>query len=140
MNTTMDMNLNADGRNVMPETHILGDENNLPAQFVAAKRISMKNFMDKPNEFRNTVQDHCIKKGKPLVISDMNTLPGWDDGTFSLDQLKLYRGNESSSKKKSLQTHSEDFSEWNRIVVFASLSQAIGVKTTGTITHTKGSA
>ncbi|KAK4516760.1 uncharacterized protein ATC70_011738 [Mucor velutinosus] len=97
MNTSMGMNMDAGGRNIMPETDILSDENNLPAQFVAATRISMKNFMDKPNEFRNMVQTYCIKKGKPLVISDMNTLPGWDDGTFSLDQLKAYRGDENAA-------------------------------------------
>ncbi|KAL9552891.1 hypothetical protein MBANPS3_003565 [Mucor bainieri] len=92
----MDMNMNAGGRNVMPETHILNDENNLPAHFVAAKRISMKNFMDKPNEFRNLIQEHCIKKGKPLVVSDMQALPGWNHRTFSLDRLKAYRGNENT--------------------------------------------
>lgn len=100
MNTPMDTNTNTSNRNIMPETHILGDESNLPAQFVAAKRISMKNYLDKPNEFRVIIQDHCIKKGKPLVVSDMNTLPGWDNDTFSLDQLKAYRGNESKHLEK----------------------------------------
>lgn len=104
LNTPMDMSTNAGNRNIMPETHILGDESKLPAQFVAAKRISMKSYMDKPNEFRVIIQDHCIKKGKPLVVSDMNTLPGWDNDTFSLDQLKVYRGDESKHFKKTTHT------------------------------------
>ncbi|KAL9540135.1 hypothetical protein MBANPS3_009857 [Mucor bainieri] len=91
----MNMNVNAGGRNVMPETHILNNENNLPGHFVAAKRISMRNFMNKPNELRNTIQEHCIKKGKPLVISDMQTQPTWNHDIFSLDQLKAYRGDDN---------------------------------------------
>ncbi|KAL9559904.1 hypothetical protein PS6_000514 [Mucor atramentarius] len=81
----------------MPETEILDDESSLPPQFVAAKRITMKDYMGEPTDFRNMVHEYCIRKGKPLVISDMHTLPGWDSETFSLDQLKKYRGEEIST-------------------------------------------
>lgn len=84
--------MNIDNKNIMPETDVLVDENNLPSQFVAAKRVTIKDYKNKPEEFRSLVNDYCIRKGKPLVISDMNSLSGWSDTTFSLDQLKVYRG------------------------------------------------
>ncbi|CEP18488.1 hypothetical protein [Parasitella parasitica] len=98
MNETMSFNMNMnmsmamDNKNIMPETDILDDESNLPAQFVAAKRITIKDYTKKPDDFRSLVHDYCIRKGKPLVISDMQTMRGWNDATFSLDQLKEYRG------------------------------------------------
>ena len=91
-NTNMSMNMSMDNKNIMPESDILDDENNLPSQFVAAKRITIKDYMEKPEEFRSLVNDYCIRKGNPLVISDMQEVPGWSDTTFSLNQLKTYRG------------------------------------------------
>lgn len=91
-NMIMNMNMNMDNKNIMPESDILDDENNLPSQFVAAKRITIKDYMEKPEEFRSLVNDYCIRRGKPLVISDMQDVPGWNDATFSLNQLKVYRG------------------------------------------------
>jgi hypothetical protein len=66
------------------------DESNLPFPYVAAARIDYKDYTAETlHEFINK---HCVEKGKPLVVSNMNTSPGWKDEAFTLDNLKKYRG------------------------------------------------
>lgn len=74
----------------MPEPKLQSEESNLCLPYVAATRIDYQDFND--DTLHEFINSHCIKQGKPLVISNMHTSPGWKEEVFTLDYLKNCRG------------------------------------------------
>lgn len=77
--------------NMSSRNGILRDEDNLSECFVASRRI---NYLDYNSDTLHTIiNEHCIVKGQPIVVSNMNKSTNWDSQMFTLNKLKEYRGN-----------------------------------------------
>lgn len=77
----------------MPKIKIAKTEDDLPPGYVPARRIDYTEHTH--DSLFAVIQDHCIVKGQPLVVSNMNKAAGWDTKTFSLNELKRQHGEES---------------------------------------------
>jgi hypothetical protein len=81
----------------MSKHGVFKDENYLPDGYVAAKRI---NCLDYDHDTLHAIiNEHCIVKGQPIVVSNMNKSPNWDSRIFTLNKLKEYRGDLGTRKK-----------------------------------------
>ncbi|KAG2213983.1 hypothetical protein INT47_001253 [Mucor saturninus] len=82
--------------------NIIADENKLPPGFVPARRINYEDYEE--DSFLDLIREHCIENNQPLVVSNMNQSPKWNQRVFSLEQLKKYRGEESKNLVVTLPT------------------------------------
>lgn len=74
----------------MDRSSILQEETNLPKNHTAARRIDFSDYDS--STLYTIIEDYCVRKNEPLVISNLHKTEGWDDQVFRLDQLKQFRG------------------------------------------------
>ncbi|KAI8354583.1 hypothetical protein EDC96DRAFT_516593 [Choanephora cucurbitarum] len=74
----------------MTKCHLIDTEKDLPCQYEAATRIDFLDFTSE--SLRLFVQQHCIERGKPLVVSNMHKSNGWKQDIFNIQKLKEYCG------------------------------------------------
>lgn len=76
-------------------SNIITDENYLPPNYVSARRINYEDYDQ--DSFFSVIKEQCIDNGQPLVVSNMNKSPGWNQQVFTLEQLKKYRGDKGKA-------------------------------------------
>lgn len=70
--------------------NIITDQDYLPPGYVLARRIDYEDYEEE--SFLNVIKEHCIEANQPLVVSNMNKSPKWNQRVFTLEQLKSCRG------------------------------------------------
>jgi uncharacterized protein YutD len=75
----------------MTKVKVFDKENALPKGFFSARRIDFTQHTS--SSLQDIINEHCIRNGQPLVVSNINKVEGWDKRLFTLDKLKEYRGN-----------------------------------------------
>ncbi|KAI9277108.1 hypothetical protein BDA99DRAFT_126924 [Phascolomyces articulosus] len=77
----------------MPKPNLFDNEQDLPSQFIATKRINILDFIRdgdkglKRESLLKLIEKHCVEGEKPLVIGNMHELKTWDHGLFNVDHL-----------------------------------------------------
>ncbi|CAO3590470.1 unnamed protein product [Absidia cylindrospora] len=62
----------------------------LKRPFIAAKRLDISQF-ESDEALSTFIEEHCVNLGKPLVLTNLNSLPGWDRDLFDLERtLQIY--------------------------------------------------
>ncbi|CAO3653891.1 unnamed protein product [Cunninghamella echinulata] len=71
----------------MNSQQVFSSEKDLEAPFMPVKRVNIKDI-GLETELKQTIFEHCIKKGQPLVLTGFNELDAWDTNLFNIDYFQ----------------------------------------------------